>query len=286
MKKLLQRLIPSSLKRQRRIHLENKDLQTISKEMCDSKNLLLQSKVNLDQIFKDPKNLEQWDEVKSKIDGLEFPDMKGEINAGDRKAIYLLISALKPPSVLEIGTHIGASTVHIAEAMNHHMEKMQSNHCKFVSVDVRDVNDPISKPWLDYEAKYSPKEMINRIGCERFVEFLTSPSLDYLSGCHQKVDFIFLDGDHAARMVYQEIPSALKLLNEDGLILLHDYFPDNQPLWSNGEVDPGPFIATERLKAEGVNITVLPLGELPWPTKLGSHTTSLALLLKNTPSSR
>jgi hypothetical protein len=52
-----------------------------------------------------------------------------------------------------------------------------------------------------------------------------------------------------------------------------------QPLWSNGSVIPGPFLATERLKAEEAKVVVLPLGELPWPTKLRSSATSLALLL-------
>ena len=44
---------------------------------------------------------------------------------------------------------------------------------------------------------------------------------------------------------------------------------------------PGPFLGTERLKAEGAKLTVLPLGELPWPTKYGSNLTSLALMVKD-----
>ena len=38
-------------------------------------------------------------------------DDEGGVNPGDRRAIYSLIHYLKPISVLEIGTHIGASTV-------------------------------------------------------------------------------------------------------------------------------------------------------------------------------
>ena len=73
---------------------------------------------------------------------------------------------------------------------------------------------------------------------------------------------------------------ALKMLNPNGVILLHDYFPGMKPLWSDGTVIPGPYLATERFVKEGINLTVLPLGELPWPTKLGSNVTSLALLLR------
>lgn len=76
------------------------------------------------------------------------------------------------------------------------------------------------------------------------------------------------------------IPAALKLLNHDGVILLHDYFPQLSPLWSDGLVIPGPFLAAHRLMKEGANLVVLPLGKLPWPSKLQSNQTSLALLLR------
>jgi hypothetical protein len=46
-------------------------------------------------------------------------------------------------------------------------------------------------------------------------------------------------------------------------------------------VVPGPFQAIERLRAEGAPLKVLPLGALPWPTKLGSNMTSLALLCRD-----
>ena len=123
--------------------------------------------------------------------------------------------------------------------------------------------------------------MVNVMGFGNFVEFVKDSSLRYMARCERKFDFIFLDGDHSSSTVYQEIPSALELLNKDGLILLHDYFPDLEPLWSNGAVISGPFLAAKRFKEEGANLAVLPLGELPWPTKLQSNSTSLALLSRN-----
>jgi len=64
------------------------------------------------------------------------------------------------------------------------------------------------------------------------------------------------------------------------MILLHDYFPEMKPLWSDGSVFPGPFLAVNRLVKEGADLVALPLGSLPWPTKLQSNVTSLALLLR------
>ena len=88
-----------------------------------------------------------------------------------------------------------------------------------------------------------------------------------------------LDGDHAPSAVYQELPAALRVLQSDGVILLHDYFPALKPLWSDGAVIRGPWLAIERLRSEGAKIKAIPLGELPWHTKLGSRRTSLALVV-------
>ena len=72
---------------------------------------------------------------------------------------------------------------------------------------------------------------------------------------------------------------ALDKLNKGGVILLHDYFPNGKPLWSNNYVVEGPYLATERLINE-IEIDILPLGNLPWKTKMESNKTSLALCLK------
>jgi hypothetical protein len=73
---------------------------------------------------------------------------------------------------------------------------------------------------------------------------------------------------------------ALRLLNPNGLVLLHDYFPGGRPLWSDGSVIDGPELAVKRFQREGVPFNILPLGALAWPTKLGSTVTSLALLTR------
>ena len=96
--------------------------------------------------------------------------------------------------------------------------------------------------------------------------------------CNERFDLIFLDGFHTATHVFREVPAALRKLQRDGYILLHDYYPAQRPLWADGHVERGPFLATERMRNDGAAIEVLPLGELPWPTKVGSNVTSLALL--------
>jgi predicted O-methyltransferase YrrM len=149
-----------------------------------------------------------------------------------------------------------------------------------VSVDIIDVNDASTKPWSYYGAAHSPAEVLESHGLTHLVEFHAEPSLSFLKRDDSKFDFIFLDGDHHAATVYQEVPAALRRLNPGGVLLLHDYFPLGKPLWQNGSVVLGPYLGIERLKSEGYVINVTPLGELPWETKLGSHRTSLAIVVK------
>jgi predicted O-methyltransferase YrrM len=99
-----------------------------------------------------------------------------------------------------------------------------------------------------------------------------------MHGTPDRYDFIFLDGDHRAPAVYAELAAALARLNPGGVILLHDYYPGAVPLFADGNIIAGPFHALRRAIAEQPSLSVLPLGALPWPTKLGSHVTSLALV--------
>ena len=105
-------------------------------------------------------------------------------------------------------------------------------------------------------------------------------SIDKLS-LPRKFGIIFLDGDHRASTVYKEIPFALKCLDDGGVIILHDYFPNLEPLWKNQMPIAGPFLAIQRFINEGIGFNILPFGELPWSTKFGSHLTSLAILAKS-----
>jgi predicted O-methyltransferase YrrM len=269
-------MIPSFIRKRVSLQKELKQLGKAQRADCKTDNLRYKPNLSLSGIFNSREINGKWLESEKEIMKFNIPDGTDGVNPGDRRAIYYLISAIKPISVLEVGTHIGASTIHIASALH----KSTERNANLTTVDIADVNSRIEKPWLKYGTTYSPIEMIDKLGYGLFVNFITDTSLNYAANCQYVFDFIFLDGDHSATTVYREIPVALNLLNQNGVILLHDYFPDMKPLWSNGSVIPGPFLATEKLRREGLNVTVLPLGKLPWPTKLKSNVTSLALLLR------
>jgi predicted O-methyltransferase YrrM len=232
------------------------------------------------QVFLSDRVHQEWRAVEDDIARLGISGEKPDaINPGDRRAIYYLVRHLRPRSVLEIGTHLGASTVHIAAALRKVQEDDPEQMHRITTVDISDVNDPATSPWLKYGSPCSPAELAQGLGLDDWITFVTRKSLEYFASSSDQYDLIFLDGDHAARTVYQEIPAALVRLRQGGVILLHDYFPALQPLWPGGTVIQGPWLATERLRSEGAEFTVIPLGTLPWATKLGSRTTSLGLLV-------
>ena len=226
-----------------------------------------------DRVERDEGASESWERVVNFI-----PPNTGGINHGDRRAIYSLVRYLRPSKILEIGTHVGASTTVIAQAMQRN--KAEGSSGCLTTVDIRDVNCCTDKPWLKFRCEFSPREILQQLKMESLVNFVTDSSIDFLSKTSDRYDLIFLDGDHAAATVYREVPLALRCLRPSGVILLHDYFPKCQPLWRDGVAIPGPFLAVNRLQREGFSIYPEPLGNLPWPTKQGSTATSLALILR------
>jgi predicted O-methyltransferase YrrM len=225
----------------------------------------------------------EWEIVARRVTDLGLTDHVGAVNPGDRRAIFALARWLRITSALEIGTHLGASTVHIAAALHATSVALGGKgEFDFTTVDIIDVNDERKRRWARFGSAYSPAEMIRRLGYEASVQFVARRSLDYMAACDKRYGLVFLDGDHSAHAVYQEIPAALRLLEESGHILLHDYFPNLRPLWAGSAPARGPWLAAERLRREGVPIRVIPLGTLPWPTKRNSTVTSLALVTKTT----
>jgi hypothetical protein len=159
--------------------------------------------------------------------------------------------------------------------------RADGNNTSVVTVDIIDVNDQIKRPWMEHKSPASPLDLIERIGCGDLINFEVNKSIEKLRHTTDKFDMIFLDGDHSAENIYQEIPLALKCFKGQGLIVLHDYFPKMRPLWPDQEPLAGIFQALDRFRSEGAGFDAVPLGELPWPTKLGTNITSMAVLSKN-----
>lgn len=233
------------------------------------------ARLDLGAAFASPEVERDWRSASARIQPLGLTPEAG-MNPGDRRALYYLARLLRPGSVLEIGTQAGASTVHLAAGLADAHRASAAR--RLLTVDIKNVNHGDDAAWRAFRLPQSPAEAMRRLGYERLVEFRVGRSLDVLSQPGERYDLILLDGDHRLRTVAAEIPLALGRLRPGGFLLLHDFFPGLRPLWPDGKVIEGPQLAVRRLQHAGWPIEVLPLGELPWPTKLGTSRTSLALL--------
>ena len=262
------------------VRRERNQLARLLPIVCDASSLIHTDEFDLASAFHSAEIQARWTEQARILDRLGIPDATGGVNPGDRRALFSLVQHVAPASVLEIGTHVGASTTAIALALSTLPKLLSGDSRRLVSVDIKDVNDPAQKPWAAAGVCRSPAQSIDEIRCAGLVHFVTSASTTFLRTSPSNFDLIFLDGSHLARVVFEEVPAAVKLLNQDGLIVLHDYFPGLQPLWAGEAVIPGPFMALERLRGEGAPLKVIPLGVLPWPTKLGTSISSLAVVTR------
>ena len=232
------------------------------------------SAVDLGAAFASPAAEGDWRPTAERIAALGITPAAG-MNVGDRRALYHLVRHLRPERVLEIGTQAGASAVHLAAGL---AAVHGATERRLVTVDIKEVNGAANAAWRAFGLPQSPADAMRRLGYDRLVEFRTGRSLEVLGERGESYDLIFLDGDHRLDTVAAEIPLALGRLSPGGLVLLHDFFPALRPLWPDGKVIAGPCLAVRRLQRAGWPLEAVPLGDLPWPTKLGTSRTSLALL--------
>jgi predicted O-methyltransferase YrrM len=242
-------------------------------EHSDVRNLRPRAEVDLRSIFADPEITKTWNaDCKRIFDAWPISSGKGSVNKGDCRAIYYLISSLKPEKIVEVGTNVGRSTAYIATAMG--------SSANLTTVDIVDVNAG-DGPWSqDGEMTKPPLEYLKDFAIAARVNFVRARALEYFAG-KPEADLIFLDGSHAHHDVYREISAALKCLRKDGMILLHDFYPGGKPLFKDALPLMGPYRAVERFRQEDARFTVQPFGELPWPTKRDQHASSLALVLRS-----
>jgi predicted O-methyltransferase YrrM len=64
-------------------------------------------------------------------------------------------------------------------------------------------------------------------------EFYLSTTQEFLNNFNEKVDIIFIDADHSFESVKKDFEMSLKLLNEFGIIMLHDTDPISEEFLSN-----------------------------------------------------
>ena len=249
--------------------LEARSLKAVRTIPCSADALIPAARIDATKFLRSTEIDRIWNESCARLSGIRIPDQSVGVNAGDGRALFHIASYFQPCMVLEIGTGVGASTLHLAAALR------RNGRGRLLSVDLVDTN---ASHHSRTPTRPRPIDRLSAAGCSDVVEFIVGRSRDVLRGTNLRFDLVFIDGDHSAAAVYEDLASVLNGLRPDGVIVLHDYFPGMRPLWSDRLVIPGPALAVQRLRAEGVSVEALPLASLPWPTKHASSATSLAML--------
>ena len=227
----------------------------------------------INKIFTNKEIETKYQNSREKIKTLGLPDFKGGINIGDQKAIFYFSSYFKPKNVLELGTHIGCSTVNIASGIDSEEEG------KITTVDIVDVNSEQEKIWLKYDSPNSPKENLKKIGLSKKVEFIKSDTTKYLLKCKKKHDFIFIDAGHDFLNIYSDLSLSLNILDENGFLILHDFYDKNHYNLNDTKMN-GPYLAIKKILKDNTDLSIFKIIELPWETKNKSKNTSLVIIYK------
>jgi predicted O-methyltransferase YrrM len=268
------KLLPTVLKQPVRDYIDDRALREQPKLPFDGTNLRPSSRIDLAAAMNDATIGVAFTEDHTKIaKAYGAGEIFGGVNPGDRRALYHLIAHFQPKQLLEIGTHVGASTVYIASALRRFVDGGQ-----LTTADIADVNGP-KAAWKSLGLPAPPARYISDLGLAGITTFVTKPAAEMLQTA-ERYDLIFLDGDHSPRAVYREVSAALNVLSPPGLILLHDFYPSGKPLTPDGGVIRGPSTAADRINGEAEGLVFIPLGNLPWQTKGGGNATSLALVAK------
>src|SRR6516164_7248361 len=139
----------------------------------DTEKLTVLKSSEIAAIFRSHQIDQQWNAISARLADLcQIEDLKtGGVNPGDRRALFYVVKALQPTTILEIGSHVGASTVHIGAAM--------APTSNLVTLDIQDVNDGPGAYWRAFGLQRSPRQMLSELG--KNVSFVTSDSVAFLN---------------------------------------------------------------------------------------------------------
>jgi hypothetical protein len=153
-----ERVMPSLGKK-----VEERRLARLSTESCNVDKLLKTTPTDIVAALGSAEAAAEWEQTAREIQAFELPDSTGGVNKGDQRALYYMLRHFRPATILEIGTHIGSSTLTMALAARRLRQLNPPTATTICTVDLRDVNDPVQQPWKQYASKTAPREMIAKV---------------------------------------------------------------------------------------------------------------------------
>jgi predicted O-methyltransferase YrrM len=189
------RLIPTALKQPVRDYINDRALRLQPNLPFAGTKLRRHSQIDLAAVMNDATIGAAFAEDHARIaTAYGTGEIFGGVNPGDRRALYHLIARVQPKRVLEIGTHVGASTIYIASALRRFVLGGE-----LTTADIADVNGP-NAAWRSLGMSAAPARYISDLGLEGITTFVTKSAAEMLK-TSERYDLIFLDGDHSTLAV-------------------------------------------------------------------------------------
>lgn len=151
---------------------------------------------------------------------LQFYLNNSTFGPGDAEYWYQILRALKPRTIIEIGS--GNSTLMAVRAVQKNREEDRSYTCKHICIE------PFEMPWLERSGVTVLREKVEEVGLSLFSQLNAN-------------DILFIDSSHVIRPqgdVLFEFLELLPTLNNGVIVHIHDIFtPRNYPKeWLADEV--------------------------------------------------
>jgi predicted O-methyltransferase YrrM len=188
------------------------------------------------------------------------------MNIDSARFLYEFAKNVSPRLVVEIGSFVGFSTLHIAQALK---ENGKGGHV--VGIDLFDDDFPVQESMWDGREKWVNRleiaeNFLNNASLENVVTFIKGNSIEVYKQIRgvltNGIDLLLIDGDHSLKGVFADFNRYYNLVRPGGYIVLHDIYPENCG-WD------GPRILIDRLKKSGIVPRSMELIEIATPDGYG-----------------
>lgn len=171
------------------------------------------------------------------------------VNRALGEFLYGLTRTLRPELIVEIGCFIGLSTHHFAQALR------ENGKGKILAVDLFEPHKPVNlmNP-LEIANSY-----LNKAQLEDIVTYVKGDSIEVSRRIspeiRERIDLLFIDGDHTVRGVFADFNAYYNDLKAGGYLLLHDINPEKCDCY-------GPRVLIDHLKGRRIIPKYLEITEI------------------------
>lgn len=157
----------------------------------------------------------------------EGEELDGNIIGSELEIITKIVSKLKPKRIFEIGTFDGRTTINLAK------NTPEETQVFTLDLPVDQINltklKLYSKPEIDRDdTRYINKQEIGLrykkySEMKKITQLLGDSATFNFNAYWKSIDFIFVDGSHSKDYVKNDTEVALRLANNNAVVMWHDY---------------------------------------------------------------